>query len=348
MKTLFLLGCERSGTTFVSQTLSKYYDIAQHGTESLWPVIYWHEFNKLELDTVEKQEKFLNSLFYKSKSGSRFFAALACYQQIYIEPQKFLQPGVSFDYSKFIEAIFHYMASLENKNLIMNKTCEFCEHMMVVDKIFQQPKVLSIIRDGRDVATSLLVVKGWGPKTIYGAAQWWTKRVNAFQKYAESHMQGRYLQVHYEELIEDPSTFFEKITQFYGIYEENRHQLLVNSIQLKKQNSNKWKTKLSSKQIFLFERIAHQTLLYHKYPLMNSVSELVLLSKKEHFYFRIKDFILSRFAFYTLWRRSLLLFIFLLGKISPSLQKKFYRSQFFQTYFHWNRIIRIKRENDSP
>ena len=332
---LLFLGSERSGTTFVQETLNKFYPVSQ-GNESDWVISAWRKAQNLNIATTEDQLRFMKLIF-----SDWYFANKANYHQVYFDYRQFVQ-SETFDYTKFVEAVFRHIADAEQNQWVLNKTCLFSEHMPIVDEIFDRPKVINLVRDGRDVGLSLIKTKAWGPVSPYGAARWWSKRVDKIQQYAEENMQGRYLELKYEDLTRDPGAHFEHIAKFYGIFEEERHANLLKSVRIISKNSEKWRSQFSESEVHVFERVAGDSLKRNGYQLVNEVHKP--LSNWEYAVRRLNESIFSRISFYPLWFRSLRIINRLIG-LSPKLQQKFHRSAFFANHFNWNKNMGVRNED---
>lgn len=324
---LLLLGCERSGTTFVMETLSRYYQVA-YGNESPWVVEKWAEGK--QLSDVVAQERFLKSIF-----GNWYFANKANYHGIFFDYKQFRQEG-RFDYPLFVDQVFRYMAAEENAKWVLNKTCDFCENMPIVDEVFYQPRVVHLIRDGRDVGLSLLRIKAWGPISVYGAARWWAGRVGTLQQYAAEHMSGRYLEVRYEEMVLDPAATFERIAKFYGIFDRARHAQLAENVVTKMGNIEKWRSGFSPRQLEVYERVAGPVLEANGYQLVTALERLTPLPGALEAALQARESLFSRVGFYPLWFRGLRVINRLVSG-SPRLQQRFYRSALFRNHFNWNK-----------
>ena len=331
---LLFLGSERSGTTFVQETLNKFYPVSQ-GNESQWVISAWHKALSQKIKTVADQERFIKAVF-----ADWYFANKANYHQVYFDYSQFIQ-SEPFNFPRFVEQVFRHIANVEQNQWVLNKTCMFCEHMDIVDEVFRRPKVINLVRDGRDVGLSLIKTKAWGPIGAYGAARWWANRVDKIQQYAAEHMQDRYLELHYEELTSDPAATYERIARFYGIFEEERHAKLVESVRIKAGNSEKWRNEFSKADIELFERVAGDSLVRNGYKLANESPRP--LPGWRHTLHRLNESVFSRVGFYPLWFRGLRLVNRLIG-MSPTLQQKFYRSSFFSRHFNWNAKMGIEQK----
>ena len=70
---------------------------------------------------------------------------------------------------------------------------------------------IHIIRDGRDVALSVLGVS-WGPDTVEDAAVQWTTQVRRARR--KSRSVAHYMEVRYEGLVADPEPIVRRVCEF--------------------------------------------------------------------------------------------------------------------------------------
>lgn len=90
-----------------------------------------------------------------------------------------------------------------NATHILERTPWHAKVLPLVGEIYPDAAVLHIIRDGRDVARSL-VSRHWGPETYEDAAEEWRTTVEAARECGPS--LARYREVRYETLIADPES----------------------------------------------------------------------------------------------------------------------------------------------
>jgi hypothetical protein len=333
---LFFLGCERSGTTLVQETFTAHYDVAS-GNESQWVVRHWPRVRDGQVTTREQQRRFLKAVF-----SDWYFANQANYHHTYFNYEDFLQDG-PFDYRRFVDDVFRHIAHAKAKRWVINKTCDFIVNMRAVDEIFDRPKIVYVIRDGRDVALSLLEVKAWGPRSVYGAARRWRDRVETFRAYAEANLDSRILTIRYEDLLERPAEVFEDIARFYGIYDERCHASLTESLSIKSGNREKWRARFSAEELRLFERVAGGALEAHGYQLGSDAADLPPLPLPLEMWLRLRDELSSRLSLYPLWFRALRVVNRVVGRF-PSLQQQFFQSDAFAKHFNWNRVIARRQQ----
>jgi hypothetical protein len=100
-----------------------------------------------------------------------------------------------------VRAVFAAYAAAHGKPRYADKTPHYVSHLPLLGKRFPEARFVHVVRDGRDVALSLLEVP-WGPDDVEGAARHWRRRV------LEGRDAGlgpdRYREVRYEALVADP------------------------------------------------------------------------------------------------------------------------------------------------
>ncbi len=327
---LLYLGCERSGTTFVSETLNRFYDVA-HGNEPGWVVSKWRELQRdpALLSTRVAQTRWIRELF-----TDWWFANMANYYQVYFNVDDFVQDG-PFDYRKFVSQIFEHIGLRQRKRWVINKACAYCDDMEAIDQVYGDPHVVHIVRDGRDVAISLMRVAAWGPTSAFGAAELWKRRVDRFQGYASQRMRGRVLELSYEkDLLANPIETFERIAKWYGIFEEHRHAELQRYVEVKENYESRWKTRISPSQVAIIERVAWDTLERNGYALTDPAHKEQPLTPWERLGRRALEAVSSRVSPSALLYRGMRVTNKLIGRF-PALQDRLSHSDVFARYFRY-------------
>lgn len=118
-------------------------------------------------------------------------------------------------YSDVIALLFSRWAMTESKPRWGDKTPHYVRHIPTLVKIFPNAQVLHIIRDPRAASRSWSM-HPYGPGNVYSAASQWKNNVNAGRKAGSNLNQGAYMEIRYEQLLEDPSTTMESVFQFLG------------------------------------------------------------------------------------------------------------------------------------
>lgn len=132
-----------------------------------------------------------------------------------------------WSYDEFIRFLNEFFLKVYGKLLqeknesthIVNKNPAYTNHIDLINHFLPQAKFIHIIRDGRDVAVSLLSAKkriGFGPDNIFDAARFWRKSVNRGRK-ASNLGKEKYFEVKYENLIMDTFGGLKEIFDFCGL-----------------------------------------------------------------------------------------------------------------------------------
>ena len=200
-------------------------------------------------------------------------------------------------YRDFISALYCEYARAHGKSYAGEKTPDYVKHLPLLHDLFPNAKFVHLIRDGRDVALS---AQDWASKKTSGPAKfpmwleepvavcalWWNWQVS--QGRLEGQKLGKYLycEVKYEDLINDPGTVLQAITQFLGLpfhsemlrYYEGKEKSRP-GISAKRAwlpptaGLRNWKSQMKEREIQLFEILAGNLLdglnyerLFFKFP----------------------------------------------------------------------------------
>lgn len=157
-------------------------------------------------------------------------------------------------------------------------------HIKFVDrllKIFPDARFIHIVRDGRAVASSLQQLT-WGPNTTYKAAEWWSRMVCMGATAEIRYGPSRIMRVRYEDVVLEPEKTMREVCKFAGIefrdfmiegggfivppYTKRQHSLVGSRPDCRR--ATEWKTKLTPREIELFEYRSGDVLKYFDYELM--------------------------------------------------------------------------------
>ena len=236
----------------------------------------------------------------------------------------------SYDFSSLVSQAHQKFALIHQGNRWgYNLGFYTCPKMNSLPKIFDEARVIHIVRDGRDVALSWTGVY-YGPHNLAEGARIWQGHVQGYKSWGEKNS-TRYHQVRYEDILDNPDRELEKIEKFLGIIPlkkpidvSNSPLVKANSSQgthklvglpVQKNNKEKWKTKFSSGEISLFNKLAGETLKSFGYSYMSSP-----LKSKEVLWIKISQAtgrlmgIISPIQISKIIRSFLPLFFFVFGR----------------------------------
>lgn len=145
---------------------------------------------------------------------------------------------------------------------------DYLNRMHIINKIYPNAQFIHIVRDGRDVANSVIKMP-WGPKDIIAAGEWWDSNVRLGRRMGSIIGERRYMEVKYEDLVENPEKELIRICGFIGeefstemlkYHEKSKESI---PIERKEQHYNSdrpptssrtyaWKREMSSSDVALF------------------------------------------------------------------------------------------------
>ncbi len=270
---LFIVACDRSGTTMLRLILDRSPDIAIP-TESMILV----DFANLRaryggLDTDADFDRLAADVWRHPKV-----------REWGLPGRPPGRAGLVGDaaYRAALEAPYRAYAQLHGKPAWGDKTPLYVEYLDEVKRVFPEARIVVLVRDGRDVALSLLRVP-FGPANVWAAAHMWRSAVEAGE-----HAQRRYgrdvMTVAYEKLVAEPQALVPEICRFAGIayesamlaVEESPPGLLASGQEAWFQqlyagiNANsvgKWRRGMSASQQAVFTSVAGDALRRHGYEL---------------------------------------------------------------------------------
>ncbi len=249
---VFIVGAPRSGTTLLAQLLNdtKYgVPIETHFIVKLYKRLYRYG----NLTVKENVFNLLDDIMRERAIMQR---------SISVDKEKFYSSLEHYSYSEIVDKFCRLIFEKKGKHVWGDKTPRYIFDFDVIYKLFPDAKFIYIVRDGRDVALSLLK-EPWGPNNILSCAQYW-KKANSHPLLDKLGESGKLYKVKYEDLLNTPVEVVREVYDFLDVeLSEERVRELVSCI--KYDNFDKWKTNMSPKQVTLFEGIARTILVKNGY-----------------------------------------------------------------------------------
>ena len=203
---LFIVACDRSGTTLLRLILDRGPEIAIP-TESMFIA-----------DLAPRRGR------YGELSTDAEFDRLAA--DIWRHPKvlewKLATPPPKRDgrvgdaaYRAALEAAFQAYAGERGKPRWGDKTPYYINCVDELKRVFPEARIVNLVRDGRDVCLSLLRVP-FGPANVWAAAHQWSAAV-AVGDAAQARYGDDVLTVAYERMVTDPEAEIDRICAFAGL-----------------------------------------------------------------------------------------------------------------------------------
>lgn len=217
-KVAFIVGAGRSGTTMLAQTLNAHSRICVP-----------HE---------------LQLVFGYSGNGPRLYEYFATGEARDWRASDFVkkvgelcphQFDEFFDYESFFNArnypeeglgamlsdLYSAIARSRGKDMLVEQTPWYGQRLDIMKALFPEAKFIHMIRDGRDVAISFARTPWWHDNPAENLERW-QQEVNkiasdALQLLDKTH----YLEIRYEDFVEDPESNVRRIIDFLGLVYES-------------------------------------------------------------------------------------------------------------------------------
>jgi hypothetical protein len=259
-KQVFILGAPRSGTTFLASLLKSTRYGAPFETHFI-PKYYERLVHYGDINKFDNFKKILSDIL-RERAVMQW--------RLDLDPKEFFesfQGNVS--YPKLVDRLCALKPDNGNTGFWGEKTPWYLDCFDLIHTLFPDAKYIHIVRDGRDVALSLLD-KEWGPNNIYACAEYW-QRLNRYQPtFEELRRKNQLISLKYEDLLQTPEKHVRNLYDFLDeAYEPGKVEQLINTT--KKDNCFKWKTRLTSRQSRLFDSVAGEALARLGYEVAENV-----------------------------------------------------------------------------
>jgi hypothetical protein len=255
----FIVGSARSGTTLLRLILNAHPDVAVP-PESRFVVELWT--GDREVDTGG----FLGRLGAHHRFHTWDLPIEAVRDEI--------GGATRLTYADAMGAAFAAYARVQGKSRWGDKTPRYVEDIPLLAGLWPTSRFIHLIRDGRDVARSYADVP-FGPKTVGKAARLWADRVRTGITDGRRLETGRYLEINYEDLVDDAEGETKDICDFLQLdfdpgmldYTERargsvlpRASMYNPNVTQKPSRTRSWRESMSPRQVEIFEAIAGDVL----------------------------------------------------------------------------------------
>jgi Sulfotransferase family len=116
-------------------------------------------------------------------------------------------------FKEAVEAPYLAWMHVNGKARWGDKTPRYIEKIELLNQLWPDARFVHLVRDGRNVALSYADVP-FGPKTVARAADLWARRVRAGLSAGRALPEDRYLEMRYEDFVDDAEQQVKKLTEF--------------------------------------------------------------------------------------------------------------------------------------
>ena len=270
VRPIFVFGCGRSGTSLLSRILNHHPNIAvpfeSHLFNTYFPLLKYYG----NLEDFRNRERLVADIL-----SSYYFR----HWQPRPDEQAILAEIRGPRFGDVFHAIHTTWARSTGKPRWGEKSPNHVEYWDQLREIYPNAQVVHIVRDGRDVAVSLMGAR-FGPKTVFKAAEYWRDYLLHVERLKQTTEPKSIFELKYEDLVRDPERQVQELCNFLN--EPYTEALLRyydtettyptdsrNEQNLKKpimrDNTGKWRTMLSTTEIGIFEAVAGDMLERYSY-----------------------------------------------------------------------------------
>ena len=197
---VFIAGCPRSGTTWIQRLIASH-PMIRTGQESF--ILPWYVHPIAQRWSRELRNKAPASIglsaYLDEKQGRELI-------------------------KHYVQLLFDSVAGdLKPGMLFLEKTPDNSFYIKEVVEYLPRAKMIHIIRDCRDVVSSLLAAsktwgfKPWGDLNSYSAAKLWVRHLDAVKRSRQLIPSGQFFELRYESLMERAEDVLDEIFNFLGI-----------------------------------------------------------------------------------------------------------------------------------
>lgn len=247
---IFVVGCPRSGTSWVANMISQHPDVINLPGESHLYKLFYDPFTYLHTLTWRqraKRKKWLITHYgirpmLTGFNHQNLWAALPRLYRLYQRKNDNAGPYTCVDYERFLD-LFN-TASIQEKDgfarvnkliasildtafyqrngtsdkVLLEKTPMHLKHVDVILNSFPEAKVVEVVRDVRDVCSSWqsrAATQRWARKSTEEIVGQWKRGVELGEKFRSDPMlKERIIKVHYEDLKKDTTTSLTTLFNF--------------------------------------------------------------------------------------------------------------------------------------
>jgi hypothetical protein len=258
----FVVGSGRSGTTLLRLMLEQHPELAIP-PESYFPISMRHRTPRYASAAGFDLDAYVTDLVHNVR-----FRDWGLHEATVRAALHGLEP---IDWAEAIRRTFALYAEKERKPRYGDKTPWFIMRISELSELFSESRFVHLIRDGRDVALSVREMS-WGPSRMPALAEFWAKRIRTGRSEGARLGGARYLEVRYEDLVEDAGRELRRVCAFIdldfreemlefrertpnAVLERERHQHRHLSKPITK-GLRDWRTQMSREDVAVFEAVA--------------------------------------------------------------------------------------------
>ncbi len=288
---IFVVGCPRSGTTLLRSLLNSHPQLVFPSESHFIPRLYRAYGNPEDPRAARRLARNILRMHWVRS------------WQLELDADRF---STCRSFSEIVSRLYEEVCRQAKKPRWGDKTPQYILDIPLLIELFPAAQVIQIIRDGRDVALSL-VRAPFGPENVVAAAELWKRFVSKGRRAGSTLSPKQYYEIRYENLLIEPEKTLRGVCGFLDerfapevlrpsfrprkkrkIIFESRDNLPVSTSHIVPTNLGKWQTELPPAQRGMIELVAGDLLTDLGYEIDgtgSAVSEIELCYWKAHNHF---------------------------------------------------------------
>lgn len=266
---VFIVGCDRSGTTLLRLMLNTGPDLYIPAESRFFGRLQTFQHDYGDFTQTTQRYFFIRDL--QRNQATKKTDSFSIFNLPPGEAEAAIQAYAPTNLAGATTALYRAAAHAQGKLRWGDKTPRYIEEIDLLAEAFPKAQFVHVIRDGRDVAISIRRA-GW-VGNIPQIAEYWKQLVLTGQKSGCQLGPGRYREIRYEQLVTHPEAILKDLCSWLNLQytpsmleyhrqsEASIPQVHADLFKLTKQPVNasrvgKWRVELKESEIFDFENIA--------------------------------------------------------------------------------------------
>ena len=205
---IFIVGCERSGTTMLRLILCSHKNIALPPQTKYIKKLYKRRILFGDL-SKEKNRKKLQEWFYNNHNKRTKLIDLEIDRDIIQDELR----SAGNTLGAYLSVILKLYSEKNGKVRWGDKHPYYIKYLSQLYQLFPDAQVIHIIRDGRDAVASLKKMPWWKNNSVYAMLNW-QEAIQNGKKALQKYYPNQFMEIRYEDIIDNPQESIHQVCDF--------------------------------------------------------------------------------------------------------------------------------------